>query len=147
MIPVTTASAMAKVERGAAMLDKEFPGWEESIDPGRIMIASTSMCILGQLARRNEKINTLLFERLTKKHPGYYSDADKMYMDYSQLCDYLQEKTGFVDVAGHGFCGSGWDTSTDLDVAWRQLLKQRAKAKAKAKAEAEPKRTDFVLAS
>lgn len=142
MIPVTTASAKAKVERGAALLDREFPGWEESIDPDRIMIASTTMCILGQLSRQNEKINTLLWDRLVQRNPSYYGTAGKPYMDYTHLCHYLMEKTGgFFDVAGNGFCGSGWDSSTDLDMAWRQLLRRRAEAKAK------PKRTDFVLAS
>jgi hypothetical protein len=130
---------MAKVERGAALLDKEFPGWEKSIDPDRIMIATTTWCVLGQLARQNKKINSLLFDRLRLKYPMVYTDADRAYFDYSHVVDFLCSRAGRdLDVGRYGFCGSGWDSSEDLDKAWRQLLRQRAQAKA-------PKRTDFVL--
>lgn len=38
-----------RVSRGAALLDRKVPGWENRIDLDRLDISSTANCILGQL--------------------------------------------------------------------------------------------------
>ena len=37
------------VERGAELLDRELPGWDERIDLDRLDLGSTCNCIVGQL--------------------------------------------------------------------------------------------------
>lgn len=49
------ASSIAAVERGAALLDRERPGWYEEIDLERLLIASTTDCALGQLFEANSE--------------------------------------------------------------------------------------------
>ncbi len=38
-----------RVLRGARWMDEQAPGWEEKIDPGKLDIASSRSCILGQV--------------------------------------------------------------------------------------------------
>jgi hypothetical protein len=38
-----------RVEKGAALLDEEKPGWRESIDLGRLDMMSPWRCVLGQV--------------------------------------------------------------------------------------------------
>jgi hypothetical protein len=39
----------SRVERGAALLDAQSPGWEKKIDPGTLDISSIDNCVLGQV--------------------------------------------------------------------------------------------------
>ena len=41
--------AKERVERGARLLDKRKPGWQDRIDLARLSVASADFCILGQL--------------------------------------------------------------------------------------------------
>ena len=45
----TTTVLKARVERGAALLDAEQPGWAPRIDVVRLNMTSGSECVLGQL--------------------------------------------------------------------------------------------------
>ena len=45
----TTTVLKARVERGAALLDAEQPGWAPRIDVPTLNLASPSQCILAQL--------------------------------------------------------------------------------------------------
>lgn len=36
------------VQRGAALLDKQFPGWENRVDLGELTFPDTERCVLGQ---------------------------------------------------------------------------------------------------
>jgi hypothetical protein len=49
--PTTPAQAVAK---GAALLDREVPGWAEQIDLPTLNMSSCSRCILGQLYGEDE---------------------------------------------------------------------------------------------
>lgn len=46
---MTQIEARERVERGAALLDRERPGWAQRIDCGALNIAYGCDCILGQL--------------------------------------------------------------------------------------------------
>ena len=46
---IARAEAEARVERGAALLDRERPGWQEDVDPFTLRIESCERCVLGQL--------------------------------------------------------------------------------------------------
>jgi hypothetical protein len=41
--------SVENVERGAALLDRHYAGWEDRIDPDRLDLGSSSDCVLGQL--------------------------------------------------------------------------------------------------
>lgn len=45
----TEETIQERVDRGAALLDAEIPGWVQRIDLDRFRMSSCSRCILGQL--------------------------------------------------------------------------------------------------
>lgn len=42
-------STSPRIERGAALLDQNAPGWERTIDLDQLSLSSTSYCIVGQV--------------------------------------------------------------------------------------------------
>lgn len=58
-----------RVKKGARLLDEHMPGWVEKIIPGRLDLASTSYCILGQTFSSFTKGMTVLgVEKSTEKY-------------------------------------------------------------------------------
>lgn len=49
MAVVSYEDFQSRVNRGAALLDAEFPGWFERIDTDSLDIATCSRCVLGQV--------------------------------------------------------------------------------------------------
>ena len=45
----TRARLRRRVRKGAALLDRECPGWEKKIDMSNLQMSSGSRCILGQV--------------------------------------------------------------------------------------------------
>ncbi len=43
-----TDTTMDRVQRGAELLDRTYPGWDDSVDLSNLQLASTCRCILGQ---------------------------------------------------------------------------------------------------
>jgi hypothetical protein len=46
---MTTTEARARVERGAAMLDVQYPGWYKRIDQRVLDMEVSSCCVIGQV--------------------------------------------------------------------------------------------------
>jgi hypothetical protein len=102
--PTTPAQA---VTRGAALLDREFPGWAERIDLPTLDLGDCYQCILGQL-----------FEEAAELYSdGYLTGRDRLGLT-------------FRDTVEHGFIprrdSSGYDDL--LNEAWAAEVLRRVPA-------------------
>lgn len=101
-----------RVERGAALLDRERPGWEEDVDLGRLQMTSTCDCILGQIFGTY----TSGFKELVRNLPSQFLFSSR----------------------DHGFTADGAPTAPpallgewiDLGNAWAAEIERRRKAAA-----------------
>jgi hypothetical protein len=70
----------ARVARGAALLDRQIPGWERRIDLETLHLQSPCLCVLGQLHPGQEFANTAYscgLDRLAlTTTQGYYHGFD-----------------------------------------------------------------------
>ncbi len=85
---VTESSLAQSVERGAEMLDTNYPGWYKEIDLKMFKTASTYQCVLGQLARKGlswqEKTNIssgILWEAWFAETDIFWSEFGFCYTD------------------------------------------------------------------
>ena len=96
---------MKTVERGAELLDKVQPGWEDKIDLDELDLSSCSACILGQL----------------------YMDAHPRTRNPVEAYDRKRAELGIDPWAAsrYGFTTWGIGTYENLTAAWRRLIQQR----------------------
>jgi hypothetical protein len=101
------------VERGAAWLDTESPGWELKIDVQELAMQSCGRCVLGQV-----------FAELAMGEPGFNFVMDQRHAE-NMPTFFLNADTEGWDIQ-HGFnlrCYSdGWD---ELRAAWVDEIKRR----------------------
>ena len=100
------AEARARVERGAAWLDAEAPGWESKVDVGRLVMNNCSRCIIGQVFGHFEEFLDRLSPDRVRRH-------------------WEAEEFGF-DVDDHYPSDHGYVSYDLLTEAWTDLLKRRA---------------------
>lgn len=89
----------ARVERGAALLDREMPGWWERIDVVRLDVREPCRCIGGQLGS------------------GEYGR-------YSRLMKQLFGDSACAAVAEHGFAAADYDYE-EITGLWREAVAAR----------------------
>lgn len=101
-----------RVDRGAAWLDLVYPEWWTHVDLGRLQLADSCRCVLGQVFRATNAhwSDDSGFERIVSllEHAGMYEQGD-----------------GFW-TSDHGFSlnetAGSW---ADLDEAWIATIKAR----------------------
>jgi hypothetical protein len=98
------ATIAERVARGAALLDEREPGWWKRIDLGKLDLASTCRCVLGQL----------------------WDDAPELWFDtgpYKRALDELGLYHGKDEDLG--FDREDGEHYPPLTAAWRELIEDR----------------------
>ena len=91
----TNAVLRKRVERGAALLDAEQPGWAPRIDVPTLDISSPRYCVLGQT------------------YPTLRSGIEALHLSpYQRVCS-------------HGFDSDGYDQPQRLLPLWREAIEAR----------------------
>ena len=98
-----TVTLPKNVERGAELLDRELPGWDERIDLDRLDLGSTCDCIVGQL------------------NPAH---AHFKHHRYSKGIEALGVETR---PSRFGFNTWGQQRFASLTAAWKRLIESRRK--------------------
>ena len=89
-----------KVAKGAALMDKELPGWEKKIDLERLDLGDICNCVVGQLYP-DESYITAVYDLL-----GINSIIESTTDEY-------------------GFSASEWRDYPSLTREWKQLIQER----------------------
>ena len=100
------AEARARVERGAAWLDAQAPGWESKVDVGRLVMNNCSRCIIGQVF-------------------GHFEEFVNLHSEGRVRRGWEAEEFGF-DVDDQFPSAHGYVSYELLTEAWTDLLKRRA---------------------
>ena len=81
-----------RVAAGAAWLDHHYPGWEDKIDLGRLVMSSCRRCVLGQLTGNYTNIVDAWNSHDPEKHLTL-EDADQMGFSVNLWrCDSLSDE-------------------------------------------------------
>ena len=146
------AAATVRVKRGARWLDENFPGWESRINTQTLSLSSGNDCICGQVfkeeakrsrgfafdpngyayaenhlfAQANSWISSLVRIRAEGETPKSLSDweHDKRVERVAIALGFNCGSVGTNRVPSDQVYVSYWD----LQVAWEELLKERASA-------------------
>lgn len=102
MNPTTAEEAAAN---GAQLLDEQYPGWHNKVDPDTLDIADTCQCICGQLGQYED----LVWTQFTMQRLG----APLQHTHFQEWHDF---------VANHGFWACHGEEITD---EWRKLILTR----------------------
>lgn len=97
---IPRADMARRIGRGAALLDRECPGWEAEVDPASIRVDEGESCVLGQL------------------HGDYHEAIEALFS--GSVAEAAQR--GF-DLARPG------DLYATLGVLWRQQIDDRRQGK------------------
>lgn len=116
--PHQMRSARAEVNRGARLLDRRCPGWEEQIALDMLDIGSCEVCVCGQLALAASSTTPA-----GKAIRAAMREGDTPFAAFESTI--LTGRRGY----SHGFAGGG-----ELEVAWHELVTRRLAKKAKAAA-------------
>lgn len=74
-----TATIQARVDKGAALLDRERPGWDQRIDLDRLNVRSECNCVFGQeFAQHPEADNPIPFTTGAEELFGTEATADDL---------------------------------------------------------------------
>lgn len=118
------SEARARVERGAALLDRAMPSWVERIDLETLKLRSACDCVCGQLGQRSR----------SPKVREMMDDYD--YSPFLAFSYWLDGRFGEAraDTEANGFVvmhdadGSGWAL---IEREWRRLIVARRKEAAR----------------
>lgn len=91
--------AKLRVERGAALLDERYPGWEHSVDLAKLDLSDSCRCILGQLFDKDgyyidggytlgvKQLDLFLSgdSRLSARYFGFNADRRRRGVHFSEL--------------------------------------------------------------
>lgn len=132
----TAESAVAK---GAAWLDKTYPGWVDNINLGTLSVASCDRCVLGQVWTNHIPENEQ-DQILAQVKASYRSDFSLTMQAGFGILARLHEGSlvSTVDIAAHGFAestcydmtcpamhGECLPTYEQLTDAWTKLIIRR----------------------
>lgn len=85
--------AVARVNRGAALLDEKQPGWAQSVAPAKLDMASSSFCIIGQSYGEFTQYYGIPFGmRLLDADLGVWSEKEEKELDR------LARDHGFLEI-------------------------------------------------
>jgi hypothetical protein len=93
---IPRAEMTRRVERGAILLDRECPGWENEVDPASLRMDEAENCVLGQI------------------HGDYAGAIEALFSGSA------------VEAAGYGFeLARTGDLYASLAIIWRQQIDNR----------------------
>lgn len=83
------------VEKGAALLDQDFPNWEERLRPAELEVGSSAFCVGGQLCGSffNHE-----FQEFLVKHRNEYNFIDELGFDAVSSEQALAIKNAWIDI-------------------------------------------------
>lgn len=123
-----------RVEKGAAFLDKHYPGWWEHIDLGTLEISSCTTCVLGQVYDMAPPIEQgqIIFQAVAYLKDRSFTDEQAQSHvetdnNFSRMTMALEELRG----SGASDLGFAWDSFSQdrqepvLTEAWTRLIIQR----------------------
>jgi hypothetical protein len=125
------ATVSERVEAGAALLDKEVPGWHRVINLDELTLSSCEACVCGQVGRA---IGYGLIKTRARKHNIRRATR------FNGMLNFLRERlkladdgVAFIEVAeAYGFDRYGKVTYQRLDREWQRIIRGRLEAEAAA---------------
>lgn len=124
-------SAASKVAAGKKLLDEQFPGWEKRIDLDELDLRNWDACILGQLARRDPRLEDRIRTWTQERYLGVQGSAPPPRFNFFTACGALKldGRNGHLTAEDYGFdCGSpdedGYVSLADLEEEWREVIEE-----------------------
>lgn len=122
-------AARNAVKRGASLLDKKLPGWENQLVPQGLVLASCELCVCGQLAWATKAPEFRSIMKATNE------DSFESMLRFLGLTD--EDGNTLRESSEYGFC-DGYDRNLDLlysfealEVEWHRLVSRRLRKQAR----------------